>query len=290
MGNQVSNLCSCGENENITEKPETSKPKVVTFKENLNNSDPDIDNIKVAKTSNITTTLNNIKKPKITTFLYPDGSKYIGEVNDDNIKNGKGRLVYSTGDGNFFYEGEFLDGFKSGVGKENYPDNSYYEGEFLKGKKHGHGKFFLSNGSQYFGEFNEDKIQGKGKFIWIEDEKEYEGSWINNSLSGFGIFKKNGKIFKGYFYNDKKHGYGVDYLNAEKPEESFMLGTWVENEMQGVFLYFQNNVEQIWKLNKNKVKKIISDLEEIKEIKKTEEYLNLMNFYKKMIIKLGDKK
>ena len=51
----------------------------------------------------------------------------------------------------------------------------------------------------------------KGTFTWIDD-KSYTGEWKDNSLHGFGVYNKIGKIYIGYFKNDKKNGLGK-YFN-----------------------------------------------------------------------------
>jgi hypothetical protein len=69
----------------------------------------------------------------------------------------------------------------------------------------------------------------------------------------------------GYFYNDKKHGYGINYfLN----KTDFILGSWTENSLEGISIFSSNEGEQIWSMKKNKVfKKIIEDVE-VEAIKK----------------------
>jgi len=54
----------------------------------------------------------------------------------------------------------------------------------------------MNDGSIYEGEFKDDRIEGEGKFTWGPD-RIYNGQWKNNSLHGFGIFIKKGKIYVG---------------------------------------------------------------------------------------------
>lgn len=169
------------------------------------------------------------------------------------------------------------------LGKEKYPDGSYYEGSFVKGKKSGKGKIILSNGSTYEGDFNDDKIDGKvcfflkqGIFQW-SDNKKYEGEWKDNCISGFGNFTKARKLYRGYFFNDKKHGFGINYY---LDSDAFMIGFWINDCIEGLAICNSpEKGEEIWIMKKNKVIKIITDEEDIKQIKSSEEYNRLVDFY-----------
>ena len=68
-------------------------------------------------------------------------------------------------DGKLEYEGEYLNGERSGKGKEYYKVYGFlgycfvklkYKGEYLHGKMHGKGKLYSP--------INEDKLQFKGEF------------------------------------------------------------------------------------------------------------------------------
>ncbi len=45
---------------------------------------------------------------------------------------------------------------------ETWPDGSFYNGEYKQGRKNGLGKFKWGDGSEYEGEFYENNIHGRG--------------------------------------------------------------------------------------------------------------------------------
>ena len=66
-----------------------------------------------------------------------------------------------------------------------------YEGEFLNGRISGIGKFIWHTSKVYFdyvGEFKNDRLSGKGKLSWINGDM-YIGDFENGKEHGFG--KKN---------------------------------------------------------------------------------------------------
>lgn len=68
------------------------------------------------------------------------GSTYQGGIKNG-IYHGKGHLTRGNGD---YYDGMFLEGKKSGLGKLKVGD-ALYEGEFLNDVKHGKGKITYHN-------------------------------------------------------------------------------------------------------------------------------------------------
>ena len=58
------------------------------------------------------------------------------------LKNGTGKIKIYSDEGDLYFEGEYLNGKKNGIGKEFSAINGKleYEGEYLNGKKHGKGK------------------------------------------------------------------------------------------------------------------------------------------------------
>ena len=97
------------------------------------------------------------------TYLYGDGSKYIGQFNRG-IPDGKGRLIMVKGD--------------------------VYEGDFNNGKRQGEGKYFFASGNIYMGQFEQDKIEGKGKMEYA-NHSIYQGHWKNNKPHGQGTYIDN---------------------------------------------------------------------------------------------------
>lgn len=143
------------------------------------------------------------------------------------------------------------------------------------------GVYKLNDGSVYEGEFKNDKIEGYGKFIW-SDNKTYEGEWIDNCLNGFGVFIKTGKTYIGNFVCDKKQGIGL-YIY---PNNKIILGKFFENEIEGLSIILthlktdnQPNIEKICFMIKSKVNILINDENEKKNLKISNEFKDLINFY-----------
>jgi hypothetical protein len=111
-------------------------------------------------------------------------------------------------------------------------------------------------------------------FKWTEN-KIYTGQWKNNTLTGFGVYVEPGKIYKGYFYNDKKNGYGM-YLYDN---DTYLIGKWVDDKMEGLAIYYElNKSEEIYLYRKHRPKKVITESKELEEIRKLDEYQNLLIF------------
>ena len=119
----------------------------------------------------------------------------------------------------------------------------------------------------------------KGTFTWIDD-KSYTGEWKDNSLHGFGVYNKIGKIYIGYFKNDKKNGLGKYFYKGNK--ERFLIGEFTENALYGLTLHFyKNKLEDMVIMEKNKVQKTLKDHEK-EEAKIKDEYIKLINFHEKL--------
>ena len=91
------------------------------------------------------------------------GSKYYGEVNEKNEREGYGRyeVVFSG-----VYDGYWRRGFKHGQGTfTNKNGVLQYEGEWECGEPHGHGRVYNQWGDLKFeGEFCNGKAKGSGKY------------------------------------------------------------------------------------------------------------------------------
>ena len=68
----------------------------------------------------------------------------------DSLPNGPGVLTFKEDDemGRLKYEGDFMDGKKTGKGKMTFVSGDVYEGEFREGVPHGNGIFLYSNGQR----------------------------------------------------------------------------------------------------------------------------------------------
>ena len=164
------------------------------------------------------------------------GELYIGEINGDFQKNGRG-LYYYTESGDIYY-GDFEKDEKNGKAEiysangdiyigyiengkkigEGYfiwgDDGSSYEGAFADNMKNGFGLYTFADGSVYEGEYVNDVKQGKGKFTWANGDV-YEGDYEGDLYKGFGRYTwANGDYYEGDFNHNTLHGIGTYYWTS----------------------------------------------------------------------------
>ena len=158
--------------------------------------------------------------------------------NMEKLKNGKGANIcnlYLHNGEIIEYIGEYFNGEKNGIGREEDEYGFKFEGEYLDGQIK-LGKIFYVDELIFSGEFvNNDKKKGKE---YIKNKLEFEGEYLwNNKYNGMGydeygnkiyeLNNGNGKIkkyfqngnleYEGGYLNLKKNGEGKEYfLNGEK--------------------------------------------------------------------------
>lgn len=109
-------------------------------------------------------------------YLYPNGSKYEGEIEND-LFNGKGIFYFSNGD---IYEGNFINDEMCGEGIYKYKSGDIYYGQFERDKFNGLGTYKHKDGSIFKGRFKDDlRI---GKFLNYENDKLYETIFQNDKI------------------------------------------------------------------------------------------------------------
>lgn len=137
---------------------------------------------------------------KVTTIDFHDGS-YVGEVDKEGLKHGKGTY-------------KWLDG-------------SLYEGDFDKDLRHGTGHFKWANGETYKGDYLQDQRTGLGTYTW-PDGSYYEGSFLNGKRHGNGIFiSSKGAKYEGGWFDDLRHGQGTLY----DPDGRIIRGIWQNGKL-----------------------------------------------------------
>ena len=137
-------------------------------------------------------------------FIYPDGSYYLGGVNN-NIASGQGEFNYR--DGRLIYKGQFFNDQPDGNGIELFSDGSSYEGNFRFGKKEGQGKFVWKDGTIYTGQFENGFMQGEGVHQMSNGEV-YEGEFRRNKRHGRGKHTTSLGVYTGSYKRDTKEGEG----------------------------------------------------------------------------------
>ncbi len=172
------------------------------------------------------------------TEYYENGNvKYKGAFSEGKY-NGNG-TIYSE-NANVEYSGNLILGEYDGAGKLYNNGVLIYDGNFLKGVYSGLGKKYYINGKlEYDGNFIEGMYSGEGKQYYENGRLKYEGQFLNNNYSGQGtlysentgkylysgiftdgIYDVNGKLYDGQtgrlkydgdFSNGLYHGNGVLY-------------------------------------------------------------------------------
>ena len=176
--------------------------------------------IELLQNENNNSNISNIGK------LYNNkGDCYIGQT-INKLPNGKGKLYNKNGE--FVYEGQFVNGIEEGKGKK-IKDGKYYIGNFIGGKMFGKGEIYFKEGDiKYLGEFAYDKKEGLGKYYF--DEQEY--SVMENNKKFYFI---KGDYYIGYWHNDKMNGKGKIKLKDGRTKYE---GDFVDNKFQGIGIYY----------------------------------------------------
>ena len=112
-------------------------------------------------------------------------------------------------------------------------------------KKHGLGKEYhinISNNKdiryKYIGYYKNNKFHGFGILVKENDEC-YFGEFRDGLKNGFGLLHTPKYIYKGFFYKDKKEGYG-EYFNKE--ENTNYCGNFHDDKFNGYGYYYKENI------------------------------------------------
>ena len=91
------------------------------------------------------------------TINFKSGNRYVGEVDEKNMPDGKGKFTYTNGS---YYEGEFAHGVREGYGIFYWSTGDSYEGGWKKDKRHGEGVMKYANGRVRKGRFENNEYVG----------------------------------------------------------------------------------------------------------------------------------
>ncbi|MBR2489503.1 MAG: TIR domain-containing protein, partial [Clostridia bacterium] len=162
-------------------------------------------------------------------FTFNNGNTYEGDsVNGE--RTGKG--IYRWTDGTV-YEGDFVDGKRTGKGKIIWTDGSFYEGDYVNDKRTGKGKYTWADGSSYEGDFIDDKRTGKGIYLW-KDGTVYAGSFVDGKREGKGkIIWTDGSFYEGDYVGGNRTGKGK-YTWADG---STYEGDFIDDKRTGKGIY-----------------------------------------------------
>ena len=163
---------------------------------------------------------NVIKNGKNIKFIDTNGDIYIGTYKNDRL-NGKGTFQLNEGNNGDikYYAGDWKDGYKHGKGTIEFTEGTTYTGDFNMNEMHGKGKFTYRNGYYFVGDFVGSKQTGKGVLFDQENNKIYEGYWLDDLYHGFGkLYHDNKKLsYEGNFLKGQYNGLGtVFHTNGTK--------------------------------------------------------------------------
>ena len=175
----------------------------------------------------LTPSSESSKDEDVTHVIKIDGLKFKRGEYEKNISDGIRTLEYEDG---MIYEGDVVDGFKSGKGTQKQPDGDKYIGEFKKDQYHGYGKYLWSESNEteesYEGDFYEGDFRGFGTMVYRNGDK-YEGEYKKDLRNGKGKFTWNsGEVYDGEWYDGQRHGMGTESF----PDGTYWKGEYIKNE------------------------------------------------------------
>ena len=178
-------------------------------------------------------------------------------------------------------EGYFEKNYIIDYGIEIWSDSTYYQGQYLNNKKNGIGFYRWPDGTTYEGEWENNKMNGYGIFTYFDD-RAYSGKINNGYMNGVGIFKwKNGNYYFGEYEKDVKNGFGI-YIWEKKPLNAF-CGFFVNGVRDGIGMrIIRNNVRYgIWK--DGKIDDSLNGIGDFKKYMK-KEFFKYRKYFKKDFI------
>ena len=169
------------------------------------------------------------EKPKRETINYQNGDRYVGEINSNRQRHGKGNLFYADGasfKGIFKnderYQGTMLlaggDSFKGEFRNNKIQDGIYrwkngnsFEGSFRGGQPH-HGSYRFFDGDRYEGYLYDAQFHGQGKFFFSGGNR-FEGEYREDQAYRGNLYYTSGDRYEGSFKGERPvpHGQGKYY-------------------------------------------------------------------------------
>ena len=177
-------------------------------------------------------------------LIFPNGEKYDGTWNEDNLTHG---ILYDE-KGEKIYDGEWEKGEYSGKGKLTPRKGEFsgytIDGHFKMGKANGFATFYKPDSSkEYEGYWKDGRYDGNGTLtFYLNGKKSYEGEFKNGQPDGKGVYYENGQIAQeGEFKNSKLNGYGKQYKNGKKEYEGYFTDNLPNG--QGI-KYYENGKKE----------------------------------------------
>ena len=151
---------------------------------------------------------------------------------------GWGRESRTNGD---VFEGRYENGVLNGKGIFLNEKKCKYVGDFISTRRWGKGEL-TTDKIHYEGDFYDNKMNGNGRIRFLRDGIEYMGTFKDDQIDGFGVFKwKNGDMYKGYVKAGKMNGFGkYKYANGKEYSGYFNRGEKSSEKMRKYLLWKQN--------------------------------------------------
>lgn len=154
------------------------------------------------------------------------------------------------------YQGSFANGHREGSGVvfEKDGETIKYQGDFLAGEYSGIGKLYKDGKLLYFGDFFENRYNGIGQEFDLKTGKPiYEGEFLDNNRAGMGeLFNALGLLeYQGAFHDDDINMKSYLGLSKEDIEGGFGLATvsdaksLIYRHMDIAFVMIEEACEQI---------------------------------------------
>ena len=170
-------------------------------------------------------------------IVYSDEKKtiplYSGRLEDGVLQ---GECKQYDDEGILIYEGQIVDGERTGSGKEYENGVLVYEGQFSTGLYDGYGIRYKDGKISYSGQYEKGKRSGNGK-EYENGTLSYEGQFTADLYNGYGTQYKAGKVwYSGQYENGKRSGSGKEYENGTLLYE----GQFLDNLYEGRGKLYKN--------------------------------------------------
>ena len=185
-----------------------------------------------------TKALSSLEKKSNYTYKYKSGSIYTGQWLGG-FRHGIGTMTWSDG---VTYEGEWSFGQAEGFGKLTYPSGQYLKGNFMYNKLNGYGEVHnLESGYEYWGNWENDQQMGQGREEW-KGGSSYEGNYEYGNKEGIGKYTwEDGTFYHGEWKNNKIHGLGFNKWADGRQ----YIGEWKNAKMNGFGISIWNHGQYI---------------------------------------------
>lgn len=168
-------------------------------------------------------------------YLFQNGDVYVGSFYNGQFS-GDGDLIKASTHGKLLTLS--LNELYGRVDKEVTYEYRYV-GTFQNGQFHGSGSLEFANGDFYDGGFAQGDFHGEGKLTFgnaktEEDRAEYAGGFKHGVFHGFGtLFYKDGRNYRGEFYEGKPHGLGTYQYAGLHDEYKSYEGSFKTGQFHG---------------------------------------------------------